>query len=633
MAKNYFDEKEFFLGANYWASHAGTMMWSDWRPDIVERDMQTLAGYGIKVVRAFPLWADFQPITKLLGGNGGVNEISHGERFLDQRNPADRAGVSKVMIERFKTFCQIADKYGIKLIIALLNGWMSGRDFVPPALIGHDYITDPVALKWEIKFVKYFVSELKDQDNIIVWEAGNECNCLGTVNQESQAYVWTALITDAIRSVDPIRPIASGMHGLFGDWNIAQQAEFCDYLTTHPYTLFTPYCDMDGLISVRAIQHIAAESTLYSDISGKPCFVEEIGTLSSVMGDDETSGKFARAGLFNAWAHNGYGYLWWCAFDQLHLQHAPYEWCEVERELGMIRGDNTPKSIAEEYKKFNELIQSLPFKLPERKRDAVCLLDSRQWSIAFGAFLLAKRAGIELKFAEKVNIVEESPLYIIPGSPCLDFMRKSIADDLYNKIENGATAFISADFNAFSQFEKWTGCRSKGRVRVCSTTVVFEGKEYQLSCDYKLKLEAIEAQVLAYDNEGIPAFVYKRIGNGGVYYLNARLERSFGESTGVAACSKQGVEVFYQYIAKRVGLIHNVTKTNPLLDITEHVLDENETIIVVMNNTENDIADVLSLNGVALNKVYYGKVKPNKAGISVNVPNADAIIFSVRKEI
>ncbi len=632
MELNYFKDGTFFLGVNYWASHAGTMMWRDWRPEIVEKDMKELAANGVKVIRAFPLWCDFQPITKLLGGEGVVNEISHGERFLDQRDPADRAGVSKVMIERFKTFCGFADKYGIKLIIALLNGWMSGRDFIPPALVGHDYLTDPFALKWELKFVKYFVSELKSQKNIILWEPGNECNCLGKVNTESEAFVWMGLITDAIRSVDPTRPVASGMHGLFGNWNIAQQAEFCEYLTIHPYVLFTPYCNEDGLLSARAIQHAAAELTLYSDISGKPCFVEEIGSLCSTFGDDETVAKFVRAGLFNAWAHNGYGYLWWCGFDQMHLTNAPYEWCDVERELGIMRVDHTPKPLAKEFAKFTEVIEKLPFKLPVRKRDAICLLDSRHWSVAFGSFLLAKRAGIELKFAEKSMVAEDCKLYLIPGSPCLDFLRKTVSDDLYAKIENGATAFITADLNVISQLEKWIGCRSKGRVQASSSKVTFQGKEYALACTYKMKLEAVDAEVLAYDEKGLPAFVYHKIGKGGVYYLNACLERSFGESSGVTLCGEEGVEVFYRYIAEKIGITHNVTKTNPLLDVTEHDLNESESVVVVMNNTEDNLSDVLKVNGVTLNEVYYGKAESTNEGIFVNADAADCVIFSVRNE-
>jgi len=28
----------FVVGANYWASHAGTAMWRDWRPDVEKQN-------------------------------------------------------------------------------------------------------------------------------------------------------------------------------------------------------------------------------------------------------------------------------------------------------------------------------------------------------------------------------------------------------------------------------------------------------------------------------------------------------------------------------------------------------------------------------------------------------------------
>jgi len=32
------EEGKFITGCNYWASHAGTNIWSDWRPDVIEKD-------------------------------------------------------------------------------------------------------------------------------------------------------------------------------------------------------------------------------------------------------------------------------------------------------------------------------------------------------------------------------------------------------------------------------------------------------------------------------------------------------------------------------------------------------------------------------------------------------------------
>ena len=62
-AEDIFAEGGFFVGCNYWAKNAGMYMWSQWDRDVVERELAALAANGVSVVRVFPLWSDFQPLT------------------------------------------------------------------------------------------------------------------------------------------------------------------------------------------------------------------------------------------------------------------------------------------------------------------------------------------------------------------------------------------------------------------------------------------------------------------------------------------------------------------------------------------------------------------------------------------
>ena len=57
-------------------------MWRDWRPDVVDADLNQLADAGLQVLRVFPLWPDFQPITQLYTGAGRPMEMRHGEAPL-----------------------------------------------------------------------------------------------------------------------------------------------------------------------------------------------------------------------------------------------------------------------------------------------------------------------------------------------------------------------------------------------------------------------------------------------------------------------------------------------------------------------------------------------------------------------
>lgn len=146
----------FVVGANYWASHAGTWMWRDWRPEVVERDFRLLSAAGLQVLRVFPLWPDFQPLHLLRGGGGQPVEFRHGEALLPD-DPCDQAGLSRLAMERFGTFLDLAQKYNLKLLVSLLTGWMSGRFHVPPAFEGLNVLTDPGAIRWELRFVRHFV--------------------------------------------------------------------------------------------------------------------------------------------------------------------------------------------------------------------------------------------------------------------------------------------------------------------------------------------------------------------------------------------------------------------------------------------------------------------------------------------
>ena len=53
---------EYMIGCNYWGSKYGTDMWRYWDEDSVRLDLETLSQYGVKYLRVFPNWRDFQPI-------------------------------------------------------------------------------------------------------------------------------------------------------------------------------------------------------------------------------------------------------------------------------------------------------------------------------------------------------------------------------------------------------------------------------------------------------------------------------------------------------------------------------------------------------------------------------------------
>ncbi len=627
---------KFFNGVNYWASHAGIDMWKEWDENVVRQDLEKLSALGMDTLRVFPLWSDFQPLTALLGWGGNLSELSHGERFLDGLTEEDKAGVSEIMMERFEVFCEIAEEYGFKVMVAMITGWMSGRMYFPQAFIGKNIITDPLCVRWEKRFVKYFVNRFKDKKCIVAWELGNECNCLQPLGDMEEANRWTGIIVDAIKSVDPTRPVMSGMHSLTGagaTWNISDQAEHCDVLTVHPYPLFTPDCALDTLISNRAILHSPAENTLYADIGKRPCFVEEIGTLGPTMGNEKTCAAFVRANLLNAWAHDSLGLLWWLGFDcaKNKLSVAPYDWCEVERELGLFDVNGNPKQTAKEFLKFNNFMRGFPYKqMPPRKRQAVCLLNPGNWSAAFGSFMLAKRAGLDLCFANKYEKLEEDKkLYILPSHPGTDFIRYNRFMEVLEKVREGATLLITYDSQMIVPFNEVIGCSSLGRHVAAAAEFEMNGRKMTMPRNYMIELQPETAEVILSDQNGSPLFTKNAYGKGFVLFLNAPLESWFASQPAIASVDC-GYEMIYAYAKECAKISECVEKQNPLSVMTMHEVDERTTIVIALNNTDKEIEEKFTFKGVRLHTIYNGNM--DLETYECVIPSADAVIFEVVKK-
>lgn len=617
----------FTLGVNYWTSHAGTNMWSDWRPDIVDRDLEKLAGAGIRTLRVFPLWPVFQPITQLYGGSGIPREITFGEESLPETE-AGKAGMCSQALDKFAKFCEIATKHDIQLVIGLLTGWMSGRLYVPPALDGMNVLTDPRAIIWEVRFVRHFVQRFKEESVIVAWDLGNECNCMAPVNSAEEFYGWTSQIVGAILAKDNSRPIISGMHSLLPDnnWMIQHQGELTDFLTTHPYPYFTPHCDMDPIDTIRTGLHATSESLFYRGIGGKPCFVEECGTLGPMFADEETAADFVRSNLFTLWSHDCRGFFWWCANEQSHLTHPPYNWNSVERQLGLFRCDMSRKPVVETMSKFGEFMSEAPL-LPPRIVDGVCILTRGQdtWGAAYMSFILAKQAGMDLEFTYSDQPLPEANLYIIP-SICGDAsFTGAYFRELMDKVEKGATLYLSMETGLLSPFEEVFGVRVLNRRKFDAVDEITlqrgdnesKGFTIPIHVNFKLKTILTNAKALAWDSVGDSVFTVSSYGKGKMYFLSYPLEIAL---TKVSDAFSMPYYHHYQTVLGSTcsGKVAQVENAN--IGLTEHIVGEEKRILVLVNYDPVPAQAKLNLNqGWDVAEFLYGSLEIGKNDAAVLV--------------
>lgn len=584
---------EFALGCNYWDSAHGTEMWRDYDEGVVERDISVLAGLGVRYMRVFPNWRDFQPVRRLYRWRMKPDECvtTDGEKPLP-----DVTGVSPVMISRFRHFAGVCDKYGIKLTVSIVTGWMSGRMFLPEVIDGRDPVTDPEALVWTARYIKGFVRGVKDLPNIIAWDLGNECNCLGHITSSYQAYVWTAYVVNAIKAEDPTRPVCSGMHGLEEDgevsWTIADQGELTDYVTTHPYISTSLNNDIDPPTSMRSTIYPTAQSVYYSDLSGKPVIMQEQNAFCDTTANPDDAALFMRVNICSCLANGIKGHYWWCGEEHVKLEYPPYAWTMMERSLGLVDVEQKPKPVGLMISEMSRRIEALPFKeIPDRVRDAVCVvsvMDDGEWDNASAAFVLAKQAGLDVRFCRADRAGEtppDAPLYLVPGAAQWGVMHKYMWDFLKERVSAGASMLLSYDGGSLIELESVFGIRGGGCLQSGAThTARFPFGELTYTTRFELLIEPRGAEVLARNETGNPVFTRFAYGKGEVYFLNFPLEKSLAHVCG----AYNGTDWYKIYsIAGEKALAARPVRTgNPGVGVTIHPESDGGLIVCAVNYTD-----------------------------------------------
>ena len=616
----------FEIGCNYWASHAGMMMWRRWDAAHVGRDFDAISANGLSLLRVFPLWPDFQPLTAQYGGGGQFRSWAQNDGPL-----ANPDCVDEEMMGRFRMLCDMASERGLRLVVGILTGWMSGRLFAPPALERLNLLTDPSARMWEVRFVRHFVREMKDHPAIAAWDVGNECNCMGGANR-AEAWNWLYEITAAIKLEDASRPVVGGMHSLRTDpgasWNLRDQGELVDVLTTHPYPLWTAHMNHEPFDTLRNGIHAAAQSLLYSGVSGKPCFPEEAGDMGRNVCSEARSAGSARAAIYTSWACGCGAYLWWCAFDQGHLGFPPYEWTALECELGLFDKDFRAKPVLAEMSAFVEFLKEFPYaELPPRRVDTVCLVSEREDAEpqSMGAFALARQAGLDISFAGAEGTIPDAAFYIMPSGEGYDTYSLPAWRRVLDQVRGGATLLLSKGGRmALGGLREATGNEIDFSMQDTPSEVEFTlaahpGRTLRARSSSTARIVAHESKVIGETKDGDAMVTVADYGKGHVVFVNAPIERdSFLRTGAYSGENPNPLYLVYREAARIAGVRRIVEKDDcPCLGLSEHKVGDGKTIVVAVNYEPREVECAVKVNG-AVGRVWSGRAGNGKISLPAN---------------
>lgn len=628
----------FFTGLNYWGSKDAINMWQNFDPESIEKDLELMSKAGITHLRVFPLWPVFQPLCALYGQES-LYEYSFGEDPLPD-TPAGKAGVSEEACQKFETFCKLADKYSIKIIVALITGHMSFRTYNPPAFDGKPLLSDPTVIKWQRKFVKYFVSRFKNENCIVAWDLGNEPNNLPGMNGMpfDAFYLWCSVIADTIKMCDQNHPVVSGIDVWSiekGYSNLKTLGDICDINTTHPYNIFST--NADPLPTMKPTLDLPFKCKLGSDISEIPTFVQEFSSLGYMNCSKKSEAEFYRASLLACLSHNCYGTMWWCAFDQGHHNYAPYRWNTIGSDYGFFDKNLNEKPIAEENRKFMQLIKKLPNgNLPEHSVNATILVPrddgGADMDLLRTSYILAKQANFDVNFSYVLDAIPDSPLYILPSIKTSKSFPKNRLDELLEKVNNGAVLYICADTGLFRQVPEITGVEIAYREKISSQkTINIGGEALPINATYYYKIENADAEVIATDENGEGVLFKHKKGKGYVYFLTLPLETYLSEKSGAFFKDDQpAYDLIYRELAKTAKIERVCDSDNPYIRLTEHVIDENSLYISAINYSNKPETASLSIpENYDISVIWGEKFVENTVTIREN----DGVILKLDKKI
>lgn len=350
-------QQEFLTGINYWPAAKAMFWWPRFDDGEVREDFKKLAAYNLHLVRIFLTWEDFQP-------------------------RPDQISISA--LDKLRRTCDLAARYGLKIMPVFFCGHMSGVNWIPAwALTAQkpgrfpvhsqsavktsgiiNFFGDAGLLAAQVYQIQIIGRALHGHPALYAYDLGNETSNCAIPASRVIARIWLKTLTEALREASPGAGITLGMHAedLEEDRHLWPQdaAEFCDFLSMHAYPFYLKWVDdrLDYFLPVFL-------GLVTAWLGQKPVLLQEFGapTLPFLTGPDSPAyhsdlacplwneervadyyrhslGLLAGAGIMGALA--------WCYADYVQelWSSPPLNFAPHERHFGLFHSDGTAKPAA-----------------------------------------------------------------------------------------------------------------------------------------------------------------------------------------------------------------------------------------------------------------------------------------------
>jgi endo-1,4-beta-mannosidase len=343
----------FITGVNYWPAKKAMYWWKDFSRKEVAEDFSRIAEVGLRNIRIFLLWEDFQPEPNKFP----PSVLDHLVTVLDE-----------------------AEKTSLHVMVTFFTGHMSGINWLPSWMLSsgqekgrfpvvsagklHHYrirncYTDLEVIHAQVAQLKEVSRVVKGHPALSGWDLGNEPSVYTIPPSREAAHIWLQSMSDTLREQDSTLPITIGLHleDLEEDRYLgpAEAASYCDFLSMHGYPLYADWAR--GHLDVSVLPFLAQ---ITGWLGQKPVLFQEFGlpvrtdiqpgeTIEGFsFATEEEAERFYQQALELLHQCGSIGALAWCYsdYDRTLWDFPPFNEKIHERFFGLFYPDGRPKAHA-----------------------------------------------------------------------------------------------------------------------------------------------------------------------------------------------------------------------------------------------------------------------------------------------
>ena len=552
-------------------------------------DLAALQGAEFGLVRLFVAWKVLEPAV----GQYDQDALQH---LADLVRSAREHKLQTVV-------CFFADDRHADLSEA---GWATKRD---PR-------TDAYLIQREISLVAQVVGKLRTDAGVFAWQLGNEAFLSG-FTEKRELDEWTMLLREAIRELDPKRPIGLGLDAetFFRETGIdARDAvATCEFAVSHVTAAYRAYA-AEGPVTSGPSTYLDAFLARLAN-RGVPVLLDEVGPLSLDTSPAEEAAAL-RTALWSALTNRAAGVLARRFRDLATDRREPYYLDPFETLVGLADSEGELKPSSAEARRFVRTAARLDLRhlapTPERTAivmprerfnplpDLAQLFDPRA---SLAAFVGAKEAHLPVVVAYESDDLTGYSVLIVPSA-------FNLTDSTWIKlavfVQGGGSLLLSyGGGDAHPAIRELFGVEFLGdggpremltcRVAQDDMLGALVSFDAHFAVSNFAQLSAGRATVVATDATCSPLLTVNQVGQGRAVYVATPIERAIaqGDPWSTPAPVRSLLREVYGAVARSAGCGAPVACDVPEVEVAlyQGVTDD---VLVLINHAPRKVATTLT---------------------------------------